>query len=272
MFVEYTTSKYVNTDLNVTCYGHQACYSKHYWGPGIRDYYLIHYVIRGKGILKTAEKVYEVNAGETFIIEPKTLSYYEADKDDPWEYFWIGFNGIRAKHYVSQIYEENTCPIFDCKKSNGLEQCLSEMLSYSYEQDGRDIILQSYLYKFIYLLIKSIGIDKRNTQNNIAEKYVNDAAAYICNNYSNDIKVCDIAKYVNITRAYLFRLFKKYLHTSPQQFLINLRMEKASELLKNPCFTIGHVARSVGYRDVLLFSKIFKKNIGISPSEFRKQI
>lgn len=272
MFKEYTNSNHINTDLNVTCYGHETCNKKHYWGPGIRDYYLIHYVISGKGIFKTGENVYKINAGEAFVIEPEAISYYEADNDDPWEYIWIGFSGLKSAHYVSQISPKNSCPILYCKKDNKLEQCIGEMLSYSYEQCGRDIILQSYLYKFIYLLIQSVDINRNTTQKYIAEKYVEDAAIYISNNYSNDIKVYDIAKYVNITRAYLFRLFKKYLHTSPQQFLINFRIEKASELLKNPSFTIGNVARSVGYTDVLLFSKIFKKITGISPSEYRKQL
>lgn len=269
---DYATSNYVNTELNVTCYGKETCSKKHYWGPGIRDYYLVHYVISGKGTFKTKEKEYNITAGEAFIIEPKTISYYEADKNEPWKYVWIGFSGIRSKHYISQIYEKNTCPVFSCKKDNKLEQCISEMLSCSYEQFGRDLILQSYLYKFIYLLINSVSIKKNITQKDTAEKYIEDASIYISNNYSNNIKVHDIAKYVNITRAYLFRLFKEYLHTSPQQFLINFRMEKACELLKDCNFTIGQVARSVGYRDVLLFSKIFKKSFGISPSNYRKQL
>lgn len=270
MFKQFTISRYVNTDLNVTCYGRQACNNVHYWGPGIRDYYLIHYVISGKGIFQTKNKTYNIESGNAFLIEPNTLAYYAADKNDPWEYVWVGFNGINAKHYISQIYLSSACPVLTCKVNNELEKCIEDMLSYSHEQIGRDIILLSCLYKFIYHLTKSIDNPLSNLQTDIGEKYVKDAAMYISNNYSSNIKISDVAKYINITRAYLFRLFKKYLHTSPQEFLINFRMERACELLSNSNFTVNHIARSVGYRDVLLFSKIFKKIIGVAPTEYRK--
>jgi YesN/AraC family two-component response regulator len=106
-------------------------------------------------------------------------------------------------------------------------------------------------------------------EEDISKKYVEAAIIYINNNYCKNITINNIANYVNITRAYLYRLFKKYLDSSPQEFLINFRMERASELLKTSNFTIGDIARSVGYRDALLFSKIFKKINGVTPTEFR---
>lgn len=269
MFEEYTSSNYINTDLNITCYGHQICDATHYWGPGIRDYYLIHYVVKGTGIFKIAEESYNLKQGDIFLIEPSVLTYYEADKDDPWEYIWLGFNGTKAKHYISQIYNKDILPIFTYKGENKLQICIKEMLSYSYEQNGRDIILQSYLYKFIYLLINNIKNSTKIPKEDATRKYVEDATFYISNNYSDDITINNIAKSVNITRGYLYRLFKKYLDSSPQKFLINFRMERASELLRSSNFYIGDIARSVGYRDVLLFSKIFKKINGVTPTEFR---
>ncbi len=269
MFEEYTSSKYVNTDLNVTCYGHQICDDTHYWGPGIRDYYLIHYVVKGSGLFKIGENSYNLKQGDVFFIEPGFLTYYESGKDDPWEYVWIGFNGTKAEHYISQIYNENISPIFTYNGENDLEKCIKEMLSYSYEQNGRDIILQSYLYKFIYLLINNIKNSNKTPKDDICREYVEAATVYISNNYSDEITISNIANYVNITRGYLYRLFKKYLDSSPQKFLIDFRMERACQLLRNTNFFIGDIARSVGYRDVLLFSKIFKKVNGVTPTDFR---
>jgi AraC-like DNA-binding protein len=269
IFEEYTSSNFINTDLNVTCYGHQICDNTHYWGPGIRDYYLIHYVVKGSGLFKLGDNSYNLTQGDVFLIEPGVLAYYEADKDDPWEYVWIGFNGTKAEYYISQIYTKDIPPIFTCNGKNDLEICIKEMLSYSYEQNGRDIILQSSLYKFIYLLINNIKNSTKIPEEDVTKKYVEDATYFIANNYSDDISITNVAKYVNITRGYLYRLFKKYLDSSPQKFLINFRMGKACELLRNSNLYIGDIARSVGYRDVLLFSKIFKKVNGITPTEFR---
>jgi AraC-like DNA-binding protein len=144
------------------------------------------------------------------------------------------------------------------------------MVSFSQEQPGRDLMLQSILYKFLYLLTNNTSIVNKPIQNDMPRRYVEAATKYMFNNYFNDITISEVASHVNVTRAYLFRLFKKYLGTSPQQFLINVRLKKASDLIGNTNLTIGDIARSVGYRDVLLFSKVFKKYFTIPPSQFRK--
>jgi transcriptional regulator GlxA family with amidase domain len=64
----------------------------------------------------------------------------------------------------------------------------------------------------------------------------------------------------------------EYLKTSPQEYLINFRIEKACELMQANLLSIGDIARSVGYDDPLTFSKVFRKLKGVSPSKFRSSI
>ena len=77
--------------LNPVQFGFEACEPGHFYGPAVRTYYLIHYVHKGQGIFVREGKTYPVSAGQMFIIRPLEETYYEADKDDPWEYTWIGF-------------------------------------------------------------------------------------------------------------------------------------------------------------------------------------
>jgi AraC-like DNA-binding protein len=258
----------IGNSLNIACYGYQFCFSHHYWNPGIRSYYLIYYVIKGKGTYRIGNNSYHIKKGNAFLIEPGIATYYEADETDPWEYVWVGFSGAMASQYISQIFTEDS-PFISCKDNSNLEACVREMISCFLQKSVIDISLRPYLYKFLYCLNNNITNLKRIESRNLPEGYVELATGYIDNNYFNDISIDDVSKYVNLTRAYLFRLFKKYLRISPQQYLINIRMEKACELLQNSDFAIGYVARSAGYRDVLLFTKIFKKKIGITPTEFR---
>jgi AraC-like DNA-binding protein len=67
-------------------------------------------------------------------------------------------------------------------------------------------------------------------------------------------------------------IFKKYFNLTPQDFLINFRIEKACSLMQNPELTIGDISRSVGYNDQMLFSRVFKKIKGIPPSRYREKI
>lgn len=74
----------------------------------------------------------------------------------------------------------------------------------------------------------------------------------------NSITINEVANHVNLSRSYLYKMFIKNLKVSPQKYLINLRMYKATLLLKNTKFPIGEVANKVGYSDSLLFSKTFQ--------------
>jgi AraC-like DNA-binding protein len=79
-----------------------------------------------------------------------------------------------------------------------------------------------------------------------------------------------IAQTLGLNRKYLSKMFKQEMGITPQQYLIQFRMNRACELLQNPILTVGEVASSVGYADQLLFSKIFKRTMAVSPREYRQ--
>ncbi len=101
--------------------------------------------------------------------------------------------------------------------------------------------------------------------------YVEKAVEFIRNNYSNEILVSDIARYVCINRSYLYTLFQKYLHTSPQDYLSSCRITRALELLSYTDLSIETVAFSCGYRNTEVFTKAFRQKQGMTPSAYRKK-
>jgi AraC-like DNA-binding protein len=121
------------------------------------------------------------------------------------------------------------------------------------------------------MLVEAAETDLNEGSNN-KEAYVKKALEYISMNYSRKISVSQIARSVGLDRSYLYSLFMEYLKTSPQEYLINFRIEKACELMQANLLSIGDIARSVGYDDPLTFSKVFRKLKGVSPSKFRSSI
>ena len=89
--------------------------------------------------------------------------------------------------------------------------------------------------------------------------YVKHAMDYIAHHYREKIKISELADYIGVNRSYLTSSFKKAIGCSPQEYLVNLRMEKARE-----------IAAAVGYQDQLAFSKIFKQHFGTSPKAYRE--
>jgi YesN/AraC family two-component response regulator len=138
---------------------------------------------------------------------------------------------------------------------------------------NREIKQTGLLYLFLYYLIENAGKSIFcNTITQGKELYVQKAVDFIEKNFSRNIRIGEIANYINIDRGYLHALFKEYLSLSPQTFLIEFRINKACDLLQNTSLNIGDISRSVGYQDTLLFSKTFKKVKGISPSKYRKKV
>ena len=100
--------------------------------------------------------------------------------------------------------------------------------------------------------------------------YVKHAMEYIAYHYREKIKINELADYIGVNRSYLTSSFKKAIGCSPQEYLVNLRMEKARDMLRNTGMQINAVAAAVGYQDQLAFSKIFKQHFGTSPKAYRE--
>lgn len=115
-------------------------------------------------------------------------------------------------------------------------------------------------------------IKSENTSNYTpiySNPYVDRAVRYINENISSELRVETIASIIGIDRMYMRNLFFEHLGMSTMDYIMQTRISRAKELLSNEKLSITSVANSVGYRDVLAFSKVFKKYAGASPTEFR---
>ncbi len=261
-----------NTDLNMYRCGIEDCSSGHSWGPAIRDHYIVHYILGGKGTFHVDGKVHRLEKNDGFLICPNKIVYYQADFEEPWSYAWVGFNGFKAGDYLNQAGLNAANPIFNYAYDTFLKDCLARMIETKDQSKGREIRLMGLLYEFLARLIETSAGDNQAKGVNRKEEYIKKALEYIQMNYSRKISISEIAGHIGLDRSYLYSLFTEYLKSSPQQFLISFRLEKACELMRNSSLSIGDVSRSVGYEDPLLFSKIFKREKGMSPKEFRKQL
>lgn len=260
-----------SVDLFLCYCGMENCTPSHSYGPAIRSQYLIHYIIDGEGSYTVNNTTYKLKKNQGFLICPNMLTYYEADKTNPWTYMWIGFNGIKAQTYLNyaNLNEEN--PIFEYSKDDCLKNYIFEMFKLKEMDHSTELKLEGLLYFFMSKLVETRKSTSNQKSYKNTELYLEKSIEFIENNYSHNIKVNDIAKYIGINRSYLTNIFKKNLNVSPQEFLVNYKIDKASELLKNTGLSIKSIAASVGYSDPLTFSKIFKKIVGDNPKSYREK-
>ncbi len=231
---------------------------------------VIHYVTKGYGTFKFNGKVYTLKKGDIFILLKGMQVEYVASIDDPWEYYWIGFSGSNANEYLNRTSITNSC-VANCEENSKIPQIILNMceISKTYNPSkSDDILLLKELYSLLYALIEEFPKPFEYKDKEL-HPYIQDALNFINSNYMHSITVQEIADYVNLSRSYLYKMFIKNLGISPQRYLINLRMYKATLLLKSTKLPIGEVASSVGYSDSLLFSKTFSKHFSMSPLNYR---
>jgi len=260
------------TDLNMYQCGTEKCAPGHYYGPAVRDHFLIHYIHSGKGQFLIGDREYHLSTGQGFLICPDIVTFYQADQDNPWTYSWVGFHGLKAESYLKSAGLTIENPIFNDTEDSFISNCFYQMLEAKNLQHGREVRLLGLLLIFLSQLIEINGKNKLSGSTaNSKEDYVKKVIEYIEMNYSRKVSISELAQHLSLDRSYLGSIFKEKLNTSMKDFLINYRINKACELMKNEALSISDISRSVGYDDPLLFSKLFRRNKGMPPREYRKK-
>lgn len=263
-------------DLGLYQFGWEQCKPAHSFGPVARNHFLFHYVISGTGVLMANDsngntQTYSVKSMQGFMIFPNQITTYYADKEMPWEYVWIEFDGLRVKSFLEVAGLTQESPIYRAKSKNLREEMMKEMLYIVHNSESSPFHLIGHLYLFLDYLARSSASIKLNQGSQLRDFYIHEALAYIEHNFQNDISVEDIAKVCGLNRTYFGKIFKEAVGKTPQEFLLNYRMVKATEFLKLTQLSIRDIGQAVGYENQLHFSRAFKNIYGISPREWRNR-
>ena len=246
--------------INPVQCGHHKCDSGHDFGPATRHYWLLHFVVSGKGEFQTARGKYSLGAGDMFIIKPYEITYYKADNDNPWEYFWIGF--------CSDNPPPPALASNDTIHAPNLERYFLDAY-YCSDMEGADGddsgAYESYLCGVVWQIF---GVLTRfgQARESSAERYVRAAVSAIEAEYSSGITASSLAERLHLNRSYFAVIFKQFTGMSPHKYLTEYRMRRAEELLNVHGYSVTVTAISVGYPDVFAFSRAFKRHFGYAPS------
>ena len=262
-------------DLTIYQYGYEQCCPYHAFGPGMRSHYLIHCILSGNGTYRTSfegnDASYSLHGGQAFLIEPNRLVHYDAHKDTPWEYMWIEFDGMKAREYVNQAGLSQSSPIYRPSSQEGQQECFHYLKHLIDHPELLPCEVIGYTNLFFGSLIRSSATAKKTVKNRIQDFYIQSTVDFIEEHYMEEISVEDIAKNLGLNRSYFSKLFKKITKKSPQDFLIQYRINKACELLRSTRLPILQIAHLVGYYNQFHFTRAFKKLMDMPPQEWRKQ-
>lgn len=264
----FTDTLRENLGLAVYNTGYQKCAPGHTWGPALRDYYLIHYISAGQGVYDSGGREYPLFKGDLFLISPDRIVRYTADIADPWEYYWVGFNGADARRLLSFTDFSEESPVVRLSETDRVREILLRIYREGGNTPAADADMVGHLYHFFGCLIRASG-DRPVAGG--TQDYLSQALRFIQHNYASDISIADIARFAGVSRSQLYRAFVAGFGMSPHDFLQKYRISEACSLLRRRDYTVAEVASSVGFNDPLYFSRIFKRLKQMAPTEFRRR-
>ncbi|MCC2685522.1 MAG: AraC family transcriptional regulator [Paenibacillaceae bacterium] len=251
------------------------------FGALIRDHYLIMHIMDGHGDLKIGDRAFHVRAGEGFIVPPETVHHYESTGAKPWAYFWFSFHGIKAEHFIKKAGLSYDQPVYTLEEKTGLFETLRDYVQQGWLHDSRPcseltkMKVLALLYQYFAQLVEAAVLAEQSAgrkKDIQQEQYVKKAIQFIEMNFYKKISIADVAGYVGLNPSYLGQLFKQQIRLSPQLYVCQFRIDKAVQYMNNPAASIKEIARSVGYEDPYLFSRIFRQLKGMPPTQFRKKL
>lgn len=240
------------------------------------------FILSGKGKYRIDDTIYTVEEGDLLIINPGV--YHQALTDGngrPTVEFFVGFTDVAFRGMKANHFEILDGPILHT--TGELRQKLFRLVSGMEAENevwkqGRYFMLRSYLVQILLLLIREkeepVKQGKGYAFESVGKKYVVEQIVnYFEDHYAEKISLDRIAENMYLSPFYISKIFKSETGDTPIRHLINIRLERAKEILESGDYSsIQEVAARVGYDDAYHFSKLFKKKYNIPPSKVKRLV
>ncbi|MBP1989928.1 AraC family transcriptional regulator [Paenibacillus eucommiae] len=233
--------------------------------------FLLSYLHRGTMKVKIANQEQIISAGTVFIGKPYERQYYAKIGEEPTESYWLHFTGygvtellIKAKLWGDSFFV------------TGINDDIPRLFERIIEEEAErqinfEHISASLLQELIFTISRNISIKEQIKDMNPRELDLHTSFNLLHKNYAKKLTVTELAAHIGLSTSRYTSVFKQYTGLSPQQYLIQYRLQKAKELINNTQLNIRQIAALVGFDDQMYFSRLFKKYEHMSPIEFRKK-
>ncbi len=238
-------------ELNPLVVGWESCAPAH-TSQGIRNYFLIHYVLSGRGNFEKGGQSYTVSEGQIFLIGAGEWHRYSADEAEPWQYIWICFDGELAED-LRALPAVIDYPADTFRRLRRIEE---------YGE-----LAPAYAAGCLFELYATLNAATRPP---LAHGYASRARDYVDRLYMTGITVEGIAAQLSLDRRYLGRLFRDRYGMTLQAYLLETRMRNAARYIEQG-YTAAESGRMVGYADSVNFYRMFKRQMGVGPAAWKKQ-
>lgn len=261
----------LRTDFHFDFCGISKTLPFHAFGPAIRQNYILHVVMEGRGTYQVKDQQYHLQKGDLFLIRPGDSTFYLADGEDPWMYCWLSFGGTAADEIIRYSqFKENQYTMVSSDIQKYIDTILA-CLPYTEETLENELHLNELAYRFLAALLADGGkihLGQPKVYSSLAVKTVE----YIETHYSEQLTVEEIANQLSVNRSHLSRVFRNHMDISIRDYLLGVRINRAAFLLSLTDEPVQTIADQVGFNSLVVFSRMFKKLTGETATAYRKRM
>ena len=240
------------SSIRPVLYGTEKCAPSHSFGPAVRPYFLLHYILDGEGTFCQGGRTHRLQKGDIFVIHPEEVTVYTADQENPWHYVWLGFSAPSTPDFL-QPWIIRQAPVEKQFQQLGM---LTDPEAYI----GK---IYALTHDILWQLSKNADSPSRIRRNT---EYAAYAKALLDASFMRPIQIRQIAESLHIDRRYLTSLFQAAYGVSPKNYLLSLRLEQAQDFM-NQGYGVAQSAEMAGFSDFSNFSKQYKQVYGRSPTK-----
>ena len=231
---------------------------------GRADYHIL-YIKEGICNLTVDNKTDRIEKGNIILFRPGQRQQYAFLKEDDSTSCYIHFTGTGCEHILAELGFSDGYVTY-IGKSKHFEDIFEQMVrEYSLKQGAYEYCLSGLLMQLLSLISRNSKITKNNKLNKMVEK-----ACLAIYQRLTTVSIKELADEYYLSESRFSHIFKEATGKAPHQYIIEMRLQKATDMLTNTDFPIGKIASDCGYPDQNYFSRLFKKTLGVSPNNFRK--
>ena len=242
------------------------------WAPRGRVDWQLLFVASGKTHFYIGGKDQIVTAGHMVLFQPKEEQHYEYFGEDKPEVYWVHFTGSSVKEILrsydipldEHIFFTGTPAAYTQLFKNMIEEFQSCKIGY------REVLEMNL--RQLFLMIQRTRLEKPPLVTTAVQQEMDFARQYFHEHYNEPINIEEYAQSRHTSISLFMRNFKKVYGVSPKQYILNIRMNNAQNLLESTDYTVAEIAAIVGYDNSLYFSRIYHKQKGQAPSDYRKRM
>jgi AraC-like DNA-binding protein len=234
--------------------------------------YLLKYTISGCGVLEYQGQQHLVPPGHVYWIDCRKRQHYHVHQSaGHWRVIWVHFYGANAQFYYDLFLKQNGgSPVAAMPVDSPVYKILHQLLEQSgiggYQQKN-DLIYANLLHQLVNEVTLSTMVSDHLDD---IPQTIRSVQIYLTQNYQKSTTLEQLGSQFNLNPFYLQKQFKRYVGQTPSEYVIYLRITRAKELLRNTQKPIGEIAADVGIDNLGYFTRLFKKQEGMTPRDYSK--